>query len=244
MADVENITLGRGDLYFKPTGASGYEFIGNTPEFNVSISTETLKHYNSGRGVRTQDREVPVQVDYSGGFMTDNITPANLANYFQGDTGVVAVGASTGETQNFANVKKQGRYFLADRNVTNVVVEVGVATKTAGTDYEVDLVRGMITVLDGGTIANGATIEVTYDVTAHSYSRTRSGANVIEGSIMFMAYNPEGENIDYLLESVKLTPNGDFQIKADEWQQLPFNVLIAKPAGGYAIVANGEPFTP
>ena len=244
MADVENTTLGRGDLYFMPEGASGYDFIGNTPSFGLTVNTEYLKHFNSGRGVKTQDRETPVQTDYAGSFMTDNVTPKNLANYFQGDTATIAVAGAVAVVETFVSVVKQGRYFVAKKNIATVIVKVGVTAKVLGTDYEVDAARGMVTVLEAGTIAAGATIEVTYDVLAHSYKRTRSGASVKSGKLLFVAYNPEGDQTDYKLDDVKLSPAGEFAIKADEWQSLPFNIAISTPSGGYAITANGEPYTP
>lgn len=244
MADVENISLGRGDLLFKQKGKSGYAYIGNTLSFGVTVNTEMLKHMNSSRGIRVQDREVPVQTDYSASFVTDNVAHENLARMFQGDSATVAVAGAVGQTETFNAVAAQDRLRLAQRKVTNVVVKVGVATKALGTDYTVDVDRGLVTIIAGGTIAPGANVIVEYDIVAHSYKRTRSGANVVEGSLIFVAYNPEGDNIDYLLDDVKLVPNGEFQIKAEEWQQLPFNVAISTPAGGYAITANGEPFTP
>lgn len=243
MADTENISLGRGDLLFREKGKSGYAYIGNTPSFGVTVNTEMLKHMNSSRGIRVQDREIPVQTDYSASFVTDNVTHENLARMFQGDSATVTVAAAPAQTQTFTAVAKQDRLRLAQRKVANVVVKIGAATKVLGTDYTVDLDRGMVVILDSGTIVAGANVIVEYDIVGHSYKRSRSGANVVEGSLMFVAYNPEGENIDYLLDDVKLVPNGEFQIKAEEWQQLPFNVAISTPAGGYAITANGEPFT-
>lgn len=244
MTDVENTTLGRGDLFFMPDGQSGYDFIGNTPALGLTVNTEYLKHFNSGRGVKVQDRETPVQTDYTGSFMTDSITPENLANYFQGETAIVAVAAAPTQSTSFVGVKKQGRYILPGKKLANVVVKVAAVIKVLGTDYGVDVDRGIVTVLQAGTIAAGATIIVEYDITAHSYKRTRSGATVKKGKLLFVAYNPEGDMVDYKMDDVKLSPAGEFAIKADEWQQLPFTIAISTPTGGYAITANGAPYTP
>lgn len=243
MPDVKNISLGRGDLLFREKGKSGYAMIGNTPSFGVTVNTEMLKHMDSSRGVRVQDREIPVQTDYAASFVTDNVTHENLARMFQGDSATVAVAAAVAQTETFNAVALQDRLRLAVRKVTNVVVKIGATPKVLNTDYTVDLDRGIVVILDTGTILAGANVIVQYDIVGHSFKRTRSGANVVEGSLLFVAYNPEGENIDYLLDDVKLVPNGEFAIKADEWQQLPFNVAISTPASGYAITANGEPFT-
>lgn len=240
----DNITLGRGRLLFQALGSNGFRYIGNTPAFGVSVASESLKHYNSDAGIKKQDREVPIQTDYSGSFTTDNIDHANMAALLQGSTSTVAVAGSTGETITFTGITQGLTYQVGDRNLANVVVKVAAATKALGTDYTVDAVRGHVTPVVGGGIANAADMIVEYDITAHSIEQTVSGAAVVEGSLMFVANNPEGEDIDYYMGAVKLTPNGEFNVKAEEWQAIQFNVLISEPSGGNAILANGQPYTP
>ena len=45
------------------------------------------------------------------------------------------------------------------------------------------------------------------------------------------------------MPSVKLSPNGDYALKSDEWQQIPFNVEILKPEGMEAVYADDRPVT-
>ena len=44
----------------------------------------------------------------------------------------------------------------------------------------------------------------------------------------YVADNPKGGNKDHYFPYVRLSPNGDINIKADEWQQLPFTVKVLK----------------
>jgi hypothetical protein len=50
--------------------------------------------------------------------------------------------------------------------------------------------------------------------------------------------------MDYLMPYVRLSPNGDFALKSDEWQQLSLNVEILKLADYERIYVDGRPYTP
>ena len=242
---TKNQTLGRGKIKFKKLGENGFRYIGNTPAFGITVTTESLRHFNSDAGVRVQDKQVPVSTEYAGTLTTDNVNHENLAMLLLGSASTVSVSSATGETAQFTGVQQGYTYDLGVRQVTNVVVQVSAVAQVAGTDYILDAARGHIEIVNGGGIADGATIDVTYDVAAHSYDRTVSAGDAVEGSLLFIADNPEGDDIDFLIPDVKLTPNGEFAIKAEEWQQLPFNVEISVPSDGSpAITANGQPYTP
>jgi hypothetical protein len=72
-----------------------------------------------------------------------------------------------------------------------------------------------------------------------------SGSTVVDGALKFVAYNPEGEDKNYYLPDVKLSPNGDFVVKADnDWQKMPFKVSVNTPTTGSAIYCDGAPYTP
>lgn len=250
----ENHVIGRGDVYFAKRNAAGvlglFVPIGNTPAFSVSASSESIKHYSSARQVKVQDREVMTQVTNEGKFSTDNVNAANLAAFLLGENTTLTVAGSLAIVETFiaeprasyqvgiSNTNPTGR-----RNIANVAVKVGVAVKVLGTDYNLIAERGLVEVIQGGTIASGATVEVTYDQVAHSIERTVSGANAVKGAVMFVAYNSEGEDTDYRMMDCQISPDGEFAIKTDEWQQLPFKLMINTPTNGYAIVADGQPFT-
>ncbi len=241
----ENLTIGRGRLYFKPLGDNAYRPLGNTPAFNIAVNTESLQHFDSRSGVRVQDRDVQVQVTYAASFTADHIQSENVAIFLQGDNTVVNVAGATDEEVTFEEVKLGHLYELPSKNVTGVTMLVGATPLVEGTDYTVDEKNGTITFLpDAEDVADGDDVDVTFDIVAHSYERTASGAKVVEGSLRFIADNPEGEDKNFLFPSVKLTPNGDFSVLAEEWQNLPFNVLVSTPAGGSAITCDGQPFTP
>ena len=109
MAEAQNYTLGRGKLYFSrfvpgTQNVAGFRYIGNTPEFNLTIESETLDHFSSDAGIREKDDSVPLQVTRSGSMITDNIHPENIALFFFGAASTVAQIEALEQSQALANV--------------------------------------------------------------------------------------------------------------------------------------------
>lgn len=243
-----NYTLGRGELYFnkfKPGTMTGIgeRYFGNTPEINMTNEVETLDHYNSDRGIREKDASVILQTSRSGSFTTDHISPENLALFFFGNTEALTQTAETGESETIADVQPGFFYQLGVsgqnptgvRNVKNVTVSVSGSSKTAGTDFLVNADLGRIEILEGGTIAKGDTITVGYDTEASSRILVVSGSTSIEGSLRYIAQNPKGDQIDYFWPWVRINPNGDFALKGDEWQVIPFSFEALRRPGYEAV---------
>lgn len=372
---ANNYTLGRGELWFAPfipgtQTPRGERYIGNSPEFSISVESENLDHYNSDRGVREKDESIALQTDRNGTFTTDNVAPANLALFFFGSTTALTVagGVISGEpigpvelgltyqvgvTANnpagardisavsiratgSAPTAASGTITFSDVGNANDTVTIGdavyklvavptdpfdvdigatasdtasnlaaainagagsgtaygtgttahpdvsatanlgVVTITAnvtgvsgnsialakagddiavsganlsggagdyvsGTDYTVDLALGRVTPLEGGAINEDSTIEIDYTVAPSTRERVVSGSQAIEGQLRYISYNPAGKQFDYLLPWVKITPNGDFALKGDEWQTIPFGVEVLKKGSMEAVYIDGRP---
>ena len=258
---INNYTLGRGELHFamyKPgtTTPGGERYLGNSPELSYNATQETLDHYNSDRGVRVKDASVILQQDYAGALSLDDIDMKNLALFFLGDAATITVASRTVTGEGVNGVELGLGYQLGtsttDPAGVRQISSVTVANATtpanvpvAGVDYVIDAVRGRITILEGATkIAAGDNLTLGYTVDASTRDQVISKSKTIEGSLRYLANNPAGKNIDYFMPWVKLTPNGDFNIKGDDWQVLPFTIEILKKGSLEAIYADGQPYNP
>lgn len=256
MLSYGNQTIGRGKVQFA-TFVPGthtpkeWRYLGNTPAFSVNIQSDKLEHFSSDAGVRVKDKSVTLQTNRTGTLTLDDINTENLALFFFGSQSVLSQTSGTGITESFASVK-QGYYYQLGiapatptgvRSITSVAVAVGGSPKTLGTDYTVDLVRGTIYIVDGGTIADGATVAVTYNRSAVTRKQVISGTQEIEGALRFLADNPDGEDNDFYMPYVKMSANGDFNLKGDDWLQLPLNVEILEDTAysKAAIYIDGQP---
>lgn len=270
MAFENNYTLGRGRIYFARRDSldrlGGERYLGNTPEFNANFESETLDHFSSDRGIREKDASVILQINRTGNLITDNISPENVALFFFGSEAPLTVAETTVADEQVGvtgiGVEKGMFYQLGQttnnpsgaRGVvypgvvgppdTQFVLKKGVTVLVHGTDYTLDADLGRIEILETSvTVEEGDVLTATYTVAASTRKRIISGSAPIEGALRFVAVNPTGDNIDYFMPSVKLSPNGDYALKSDEWQQIPFNVEILKPEDMEAVYADGRAIT-
>lgn len=264
MSLENNYSLGRGELFFAPFKAgtntpTGERYLGNTPEFNLSFESEDLEHFSSDRGIRELDKSVLLQVTRSGSLITDHVSPKNVALFFFGTTEALTVAETgvSGEQVGVTGVGVEAEMFYqlgmttgnpsGARQIiypgaggTAFALKKAATTYVHGTDYVLDAELGRIEILSGGAIVDGDVLTCDYTVAASTRTRIISGSAPVQGALRFIAYNPVGDNIDYYLPSVSLSPNGDFALKTEEWQQIPFNIKVLKPSGKEALYADGR----
>lgn len=254
---ANNYTLGRGEIFFGRFSAGtlvpiGERYLGNTPELNLSLEPEMLDHFNSDRGIREKDDSVTLQINRTGTVITDNIDPENLAVLFMGDKSVQAQAATPVVAEAVVTGAVKDMWYQLGTSSTNPsgvrdvsAVALKDATPTtfiSGTDYILDAALGRFQVIS--TAMAGKNILADYTPAAKSRIRVISKGDTIEGSLRFIAYNPKGSDFDYFMPWVKLTPNGDFALKGEEWQQIPFNLEVLRKTGYEAIYVDGRPYTP
>lgn len=240
MAD-QNQTLGSGRLLFNrfadgtKTG-TGERYMGNSPDFANSQAEETLDHYNADDGVRTKDLSVQTSQDTSGSFTLDDISRDNLALWYLGIKDTVAISAATALTQAFTAQK--GTYVQlgvttatpqGHGGLDNVVVKQGVTTIALTNNYEIDLETGRIYILETAPdIDDGDALVATFDTEVQTVDMVLSKSLSIYGALRFVSNNPVGKKRDAFYPYVKISPNGDYNLKGTDWQTLSFNLDILK----------------
>lgn len=255
--EPRNYTLGRGKVYFGRFEAGSlqtneFRYVGNTPELNLTIESEELDHFSSDEGIREKDDSIALEVNRSGSMVCDDIQAENLALFFFGSAASLTIAGATDETEDFDGVTPGLTYQLGVTasdpvgvmGVENVVVESNPSgtTYVLDTDYTLDTDSGTVTILTTGSIAADDDITITYDIVASTRTRILSGSTAVEGAMKFIQSNPTGRDRVYTLSRVKISPNGDFALKGDEWQQIPFSFEALLPGDGReAIYIDGAP---
>jgi hypothetical protein len=262
MAETQNSTslvLGRGQLLLAPCPVGGtlrdaneFIYIGNSPEFSLNFEEDTLDHYDSDNGIKEKDESITLQVNRTGSLTTDNVDRTNLGRFFLGSASTLTQTASTGNTETFTGVTL-GRFYQLGKSLTNITGLRGVAvtsvtdvgantTYVAGVDYKINAQAGLIEILSTSTeISTGDDLVVTYNVSAQTRDRVISGNKPVEGGLMYVEANSVGANKIYKMPRVKIRANGDFNLKSDDWQMLPFSLEILKFANYEAIYVDGAP---
>lgn len=252
---TNNYTVGRGKLYFSAfrpgtTRPSGFEYIGHTPEMGISVTTETLDHWNMSGGPKFKDRSITLSADFAMTFTTDNISPDNMAKFFLSEQAQrVSQAAATAQTQLIAGVALERLYLVGEsaatpngvKRLVNVSVSVDGTPLEAEVDYIVDAENGGITLLEGGAAQAGDDVTVSYGVESASFDRVISGNSPVRGALRFVAENATGDDFTLFAPCVELTPNGDYSLIGDEWQTLSFNVSVEKLEDRAALYRDGIP---
>lgn len=244
----KNYILGKGKLFFAQfspgtrTIADGQRYFGNSPSFNTTSESESLDHFDADGGIRVKDDSVPLELNRSGAFTVDHISPDNLALWFLGTTSLVTQAAITTSTQVIANAKL-GRRYQIGRSPSNPSGVRGLSTVSAantttpgplveGVDFAVNKDTGGFEILPTATAVDAAgtdSVTVTYSAPLVSYHQVKSGSDsVIEGELFFEATNPKGTRFDYLFPFVQIKPDGDFELKGEEWQTISFTFEALK----------------
>lgn len=247
----QNFVLGKGRVFFDrfangiavsaATQGEGERYFGNSPEFNMSSSSENVDHFSSESGLKVKDDSVQLSVNRSGKITVDNMSDANLALWFLGTSATLAQTAQVGLTTLQAAAKRGTFVQLGAtsslpggvRKVLNVVVKKGagyVTTVAAAGNYQVDSDLGRVYIEATAPDINDEDIQITFDTAVSSRIQVVSGANSIYGAMRFISDVARGLHRDIYMPYVKLAPDGDYQLKGDSYQQVGFNFEILKKA--------------
>lgn len=256
------LTLGRGQIMVADLNSARllpknapFDFLGNAPEFNLTVETETLDHFKSTRGVGEKDASITLRTNRSATLVVDDIKDQNLARYLFGAIQTIVTAAST-ETADTIGEVKLGLYYqlgvtgqvptgVKGIDPTSVVVTsdpVGT-TYVLNEDYIVDGPRGMISFLVDGDISEGDDLLITYDIQDSTMTRVISGNTPIRAAVKFIAENPEGPQREVFMPNVNIRPEGDLGlISGDDWAQIGLNFeILPDPINNVAIYVDGEP---
>jgi hypothetical protein len=242
----KDYTIGKGRLYFDQfapgtTSGMGERYFGNTPELTNSAETETLDHYDADQGLNVKDESITTENNLSGSFVTDHISPENIALWYTGTTAPITQLAATAQTDTITQATRGRSYQLGIteatptgvRHVNNVVVKKGgSAVADVDTNFEIDLDKGRVFIeTDAPDVVDNDTLTVEYDIKPSSRTVIVGKGDEVRGALRFLSANPVGTQKDYFWPYVKITPNGDFALKGSEWMQLGFSFEVLKLSG-------------
>jgi hypothetical protein len=257
----KNLTIPRGKVFFGPFLAGTYNpgaFIdlGNVPSLTFQGDIQKLPHYSSMAGMREKDRDIVVGRDLTATLVTDDMGLTNRRLWLTGSVATVTTAALTDQEDVFEDAGPGDIFQLGrtdanptgHRGVTVTAVVNGATTYDVTDDYLVHSDIGMIEIVEGGAIAAGTDLTVTYDVAAASRQRVASGDVEIEGELKIVAFNAVGDQIDYTFPRVQISGSGGLDLMQDPespaFQQMTLDVSLLKKgtlalayADGRAVVA-------
>ncbi len=235
-ANGDNLRLGRGEVYFNRFAAgvgTGERFLGNVTGLTFATSDETVSKYSSVEAASPLLKEVNIRRTVEATLTLDEYTADNLALALSGTVSTPAQTSGTAVTVSITNVVKGRSYPIGAFNISNVVVEVASVAKTLGTDYLLDTTWGLIHILETGTIAAAATVDVEFDrASITSYKKIAGGDANIEGSLRYISANAAGANEMLYVPKLQIIPEGEAGfITQDDFGNLQVKGKLLKQAG-------------
>jgi hypothetical protein len=250
--NVDDYNLGRGIVYVSELTAGlpgAWRDMGNAPEFNMNVETETLEHRSSRTGLAEIDKEVTISKKVSISFQLDEINAENLAEFLSGekDSFVNPTVAGVAEqVAKFTNVELGKWYDLTtaagvramDLLAANLTLEKDDAVDVAlvlDTDYELDLEFGRVFLKSTAVnIAAGDDMNVTIAPTAAADTPIRRINALTQTerlvAIKFISDNPanNGKRVEYNFHKVSLKADGDFALIGDDWSKIGYSGVLQK----------------
>lgn len=241
MARVKNLVLGAGKLFFDrwdeddlPTGEF---YLGNSTSVTRSVDEERLEHFSSDTAEREKDASIVLSSEVALAFTLDDIQPENMAMMMKGS---VASAAQSAVASKVENIKvKRGRWFQLGQDASHPTgvravtmtsltddagTPVAVPGGNGGANYEVDLVLGRLFIKeDAPDIDDGDILIATYAIAASSRLTFVGSNEQIRGSLRYIADNTAGENTDYYWPKIEVSPDGDYELKGDTWNEMSFS---------------------
>lgn len=119
---------------------------------------------------------------------------------------------------------------FADGTATFKDMGTVAVASTAGVNYLVDTDLGLLSIVSGGGIPSGISLEVDYTPVAQTRQQIRTTSTAdLTGQLKFIADNPFGKNQDLLMPEVTLAASGDLALITDNSvSSMDFEVGINK----------------
>lgn len=242
--------------HMKDGKLQGERYLGNTPNFSMTSNVDKLEHFSSEAGFREKDKSINLANNRSGSLSTDIISVENVAMWFGGAPDVTLASSQNDVVEIFPSVSRNRNYQLgmsgdhpqglggvdpskfqiayADGSVSisdgsgDLSTMPGV-TQLARNNWRLDATRGRVYIeMDAPDIKGDMQLIVKYDRKASAQTVVINHDAVLEGALRFESNNPTGAQKNYYFPKVSLSPNGDYALKGDSWQELSFSFDVLR----------------
>ncbi len=249
--NTQDYVLGKGKILLakinNATGlpdVNGFRDLGNSPQFNLTVTVEDRRHKNSRDCLAFTDARFIISQEVGLSFQLDEINFENLSDFLSGSTETYDNPHDVTHTDvSITLTVKLGRWYeLRKANGTRVynldaagvvfTIEKDATTDVLlveGTDYEIDKQLGLVrfkstavNIVNGDpviwTITTGATTPKNLDQ-VNALERSQ-----VEGALLFIQDNSAdcGQKTEYRFHKVSLTADGDLSLIGDEETVMSF----------------------
>ena len=184
--------------------------IGNTPELQIQITSETTDHYESKTGLRAKDAVLRKQTGVSISGTLEEVTKENLAMVLSGKT--LEIPEATVPESTIGAVKAGEMIDLGLRNLSDVAFKGPADAAITADKYILDAVFGTV-------VFNEAITDVKWSGKSGAITRTTIATNLGEEYRFFFkgVDTFQGDKIAVTLWRVELSPDTEFDLIHEEF---------------------------
>lgn len=184
--------------------------IGNTPELQIQITSETTDHYESKTGLRAKDAVLRKQTGVSISGTLEEVTKENLAMVLSGKT--LEIPEATVPESAIGAVKAGEMIDLGLRNLSDVAFKGPADAAITADKYILDAVFGTV-------VFNEAITDVKWSGKSGAITRTTIATNLGEEYRFFFkgVDTFQGDKIAVTLWRVELSPDTEFDLIHEEF---------------------------
>lgn len=189
--------------------------IGNTPELQLKITSESTDHYESKTGMRAKDAVLRKQTGVSVSGALEEVTKENLAMILSGKTFEIAE-ATIAETT-LGAVKIGEMIDLGARNLSDVAFKGPADAEITADKYTLDSVFGTV-------VFNEAVTDVKWSGKSGAITRTTVATNLGEEYRFFFkgVDTYQGDKIAVTLWRLELSPETEFDLIHEDFASYNF----------------------
>ena len=184
--------------------------IGNTPELQIQITSETTDHYESKTGLRAKDAVLRKQTGVSISGTLEEVTKENLAMVLSGKT--LEIPEATVPESTIGAVKAGEMIDLGLRNLSDVAFKGPADAAITADKYILDAVFGTV-------VFNEDITDVKWSGKSGAITRTTIATNLGEEYRFFFkgVDTFQGDKIAVTLWRVELSPDTEFDLIHEEF---------------------------
>ena len=228
-----SIYSGGGRLYFKKLNADGTKdpimYFGKTDGITMTVSVDYKEHNDTEGCEALLDARFPASKKTEVKFSTSEITLEMLNRAFLGEITSISQSAETDKNITVAGSEVKPGYIvdLGVYNATGITVKdsTDATTYVENTDYTFESKSGYLTILEGGSIAEGDELHVTLATVPALETRISAAMkeSALQGEFIVITSSQTGNNYKYHFKRLSVSMDGDFQLKGDEIGTLSFS---------------------
>ncbi len=249
-----DIVVGAGEVFIDLLDAAhartGERYIGDSTGASISVETEQTTVFSGDGPIAQKLVDFQRSISHTMTCTVHDMSPDNIALFLAGEVEDEADTAAAVSGEKIT--VKQGLWYQLgvkpDTKPAGIAKvkpgTVTVATKTKGTDFDVDADHGRIYIIPKAGISDNTEITVGYTPVASTRRRAKAGERrQVRAAVRYIEDPSAGRGSNWYIRQASIGASGEMALKSrDTEQSITLTISIEVPEDGTpAVICDGQP---